>query len=116
MRNRYRLCDQTVTVYHREGTDQITRTVHTRAFLDFRKVVTTDKTGSHEANGFLLVIPGATAAVAVGDKVLLGEGSEVATDAEWRELIPTKVQGLVVVRHVDPKYYRGELVHTEAGG
>ena len=46
----------------------------------------------------------------------MDEGPEVTTDAQWRELIPTKVDGLVVVKHVDPKFYRGELVHTEAGG
>lgn len=115
-RDRYRLCRQTVTVYHRAGTDQITRTVHRRAFLDFRKNLNVNRTGSAEANSFLLVIPGGTAAVAVGDKVMNGEGPEVTTDAQWRDLIPTKVEGLVVVKYVDPKYYRGELVHTEAGG
>ena len=116
MRDRYRMCDQTVTVYHREGTNQITRTVHPRAFLDERKNLNIDKTGSAEANGFLLVIPGGTVACAVGDKVVRGEGPEVTTDAQWRDLIPTKVEGLVVVKHVDAKWYRGDLVHTEAGG
>ena len=115
-RGRYGLCDQTVTVYHRAGVDSITRTVHTRAFLDFRKVRNVERTGDHETSGFLLVIPGSTVPVAVGDKVVLGEGPECSTDAQWRELIPTKVQNLVVVRSVDPKYYRGQLVHTEAGG
>lgn len=116
MRDRYRLCDQTVTVYHREGRDAITRAVFPRAFLDDRKNLNIDKTGSAEANGFLLVIPGGTVACAVGDKVMRGEGPEVTTDAQWRELIPTKVPGVVVVKYVDAKYYRGELVHTEAGG
>lgn len=113
---RYRHCDSTVTVYHREGVDSITRTVHTRAFLDFQKNLNVGRTGSSEANGFLLVIPGDTVPVAVGDKVLLGEGPEVTTDAQWRELIPTKVADLVVVQRVDPKYVHGRLVHTEAGG
>lgn len=116
MRDRYRLCDQTVTVYHREGADQITRTVIGRAFLDNRKNYNVERTGSGEANSFLLVIPGSTVPVAVGDKVMRGEGPEVTTDAQWRELIPTKVPDLVVVRYVDAKYHRGELAHTEAGG
>lgn len=115
-RRRYGLCDQTVTVYHREGTDEITRTVFDRAFLDFRKNLNINKTGSAEANAFLLVIPGSTVACAVGDKVILGEGPEIATDKEWGAFIPTKVPNLVVVKHVDPKYYRGRIVHTEAGG
>ena len=112
---KYSLCDQTVTVYHKEG-DTITRTVHTRAFLDFRKTQTTDKTGSREANSFLLVIPGASQAVFVGDKVLLGEGPEIATAKDWAAFVPVKVPGLVVVDYVDPKYWRGQIVHTEAGG
>lgn len=116
MRRRYRLCDMTVTVYHREGPGQITRTVHRRAFLDFQKNLNVARTGASESNGFLLVIPGPTVPVAVGDKVLLGSGPVVSTDAEWRELVPSKVPNLVVVGYVDPKYYHGALVHTEAGG
>lgn len=111
----YSLCNQTVTVYHKDG-DTYTRTVYDRAFLDFRKTQTTDKTGSKESNSFLLVIPGDTQAVFVGDKVLLGEGPEVSTREEWVALVPVKVLGLVVVDYVDPKYWRGQIVHTEAGG
>ena len=115
-RNRYRLCNQTVTVYHREGAGSITRTVLHRAFLDFQKNLNVARTGAKESNGFLLVVPGPTVPVAVGDQVMLGEGPECADDAAWRELVPSKVPNLVVVGHVDPKWYRGELVHTEAGG
>lgn len=53
----YRLCDQTVTVYHWDGRQTYTRTVYDRAFLDFKKTQNVDKTGSHEVNSFLLVIP-----------------------------------------------------------
>lgn len=112
----YSLCDQTVTVYRRAGAGDIRRTVHERAFLDFRKNLNVERTGSSEASSFLLVIPGDQVPVEVGDKVMLGEGPEVADDAAWRSLIPSKVEGLCVVKHVDPKYYRGRLVHTEAGG
>lgn len=112
----YRLCNQTVTVYHREG-EAYTRTVYDRAFLDFRKTQNVDKTGSKEANSFLLVIPGDTVPVAVGDKVMLGAGPEnITTAAAWASFIPSKVPGLVVVKYVDPKYWDGHLVHTEAGG
>lgn len=111
----YRLCNQTVTVYHKDG-DTYTRTVYERAFLDFRKTQTVDKTGSKEANSFLLVIPGDTQAVFVGDKVLLGVGLEIGTREAWAAFIPSKVPGLVVVSYVDPKYWNGKIVHTEAGG
>ena len=112
----YVLCDQAVTVYHRSGKDAITRTVHASAFLDERKNLNVEKTGASEANAFLLVIPGSTQAVEVGDKVLRGEGPEIETDAAWAALVPAKVAGLVVVKYVDVKRYGGQIVHTEAGG
>ena len=110
----YRLCNQTVTVYHKEG-DKITRTVHSDAFLDFKKTENVDKTGSKEVNSFLLVIPCSEVCVHPGDKVLLGTGEEI-TAARWPSFIPVKVPGLVVVKYVDPKYWSGKLVHVEAGG
>ena len=111
----YSLCNQTVTVYHKDG-DIITRKVYPRAHLDFRKTVTTDKTGSKEANTFLLVIPGSEQAVFAGDKVILGNGPEVTTAKEWATMVPVKVPGLVVVSYVDCKSWNGKIVHTEAGG
>ena len=112
----YSLCTQTVTVYHWDGKDTYTRKVFTDAFLDFKKTQNVDKTGSSEVNGFLLVIPGHSVPVSVGDKVLLGEGPEIATREAWASFIPAKVPGLVVVKYVDPKYWHGYVVHTEAGG
>ena len=112
----YRLCNQTVTVYHQVEPGKYTRTVHKQAYLDFRKNLTVDKTGSKEANSFLLILPGSTQQVFVGDKVLLGVGPEIDTREDWAAYIPSKVNGLVVVSYVDPKYWNGQLVHTEAGG
>lgn len=112
----YALCRQTVTVYHFDGKQGYTRRVFRRAFLDFKKTQSVDKTGSREANAFLLVIPGGEQAVFVGDKVLAGEGPEVSTREEWAALIPAKVPGLAVVQYVDPKFWDGELTHVEAGG
>ena len=110
-----KLCNQTVTIYHKDG-DKFTQATYNNAFLDFRKNQTVDKTGSKEANSFLLVLPGAVQAVFVGDKVLLGIGPEVASREAWAALVPVKVPGLVVVDYVDVKYWRGQIVHTEAGG
>ena len=111
----YGLCNQTVTVYHKDG-DTYTQKVHRRAFLDFRKIQTTDKTGSKEANSFLLVIPGPVQPVFVDDKILLGEGPKIESREAWAAFVPAKVPGLVVVSYVDPKYWNGQLIHTEAGG
>ena len=111
----YRLCNQTVTVYHWDGKQTYTRTVYTRAFFDPKKTQNVDKTGSREANLFLLVIP-MPASVSVGDKILLGEGPEVADRTAWAALIPATVPGLVVAQSVDVKYWRGQAVHVEVGG
>lgn len=113
----YRLCNQTVTIYHRDGKDAYTRLVIEKgAFLDFRKTQDISKTGSTEVNSFLLVIPCSQIPVYVGDKVLHGEGPEVTTREVWAEFIPAKVPGLVVIKYVDPKYWKDRLVHVEAGG
>lgn len=111
----YRMCNQTVTVYHKDG-DKYTRTVYDRAFLDFRKNQTVDKTGSKEANSFLLVLPGNVQTVFVGDKVMMGIGPEITTREDWAAFIPSTTPGLVVVKYADPKYWNAQLVHTEAGG
>lgn len=111
----YRMCNQTVTVYHRDG-DTITCTFYPNAFFEHKKTQNIDKTGSREVNAFLLVIPGNEQTVFVGDKVLRGMGPAISTREEWAALIPAKVPGLGVVSYADPKYWGDELVHTEAGG
>ena len=116
--NDYSLCTQTVSVYHYEN-DEVTKTVYEKAFLDFKKTQNIENTGSTEVNGFLLVIPGDAQACNVGDKVMLGNGVDVPSEsipAWWRSFIPSKVDGLVVVKYVDVKRFGGKIVHTEAGG
>lgn len=111
------LCNQTVTIYHCDGGTTFTRKVIKKgAFLDYKKTQNVDKTGSTEANSFLLVIPCREVPVAVGDKVIHGEGPEITTMEEWAKFIPSMVPGLVVVKYVDQKYWKDKLVHVEAGG
>ena len=112
---RYDLCNQTVTVYHKVDKVYI-RTVYSKAFLDRKKTQSVDKTGSQDANSFLLVIPGNVQTVFVGDKVFEGIGPEISTAEDWRTFIPSTVPQLVVVSYADPKRWNGEIVHTEAGG
>lgn len=114
----YSKCNQTVTIYHNEN-GTITRKVVLRAFFDFRKVQNVDKTGSREANGFLLVIPAfavSSQPVYVGDKVLLGIGPTITTAAEWAAMIPSTTPNMAVVSYVDPKYWKAAIAHWEAGG
>ena len=112
----YGLLYQTVTVYHQGAIGSYTRTVHAGAFFDFKKTQSVDKTGSREANDFLLVVKGDTQTVFVGDKVMHGEGPVIETREDWAQFIPAKVPGLAVVSYADPKYFKGVMVHTEAGG
>lgn len=113
----YRLCNQTVTLYHWNGKETVTRRVIEKgAFLGFKKVQDLSKTGRSEVNSFLLVIPCAESPVFVGDKVLHGEGPELVSRADWAAFIPAKVPGLGVVKYIDPKYWKGRMVHIEAGG
>lgn len=112
----YSLCNQIVTVYHKNETGSYTRTEFKNAFLDFKKTQNVDKTGSRESNTFLLVIPCASQCVFVGDKIISGSGPEIDSADGWAALIPAKVPGLVVVRYVDPKYWNGRICHVEAGG
>lgn len=114
----YRLCDQTITHYH-NADGLITRTVIADAYLDWRKNRNVDKTGSKDANSFLLVIPAdqlPAGGILPLDKVIAGIGPEVTDRAAWGAFIPAAVPGLVVVKYVDPKYLRGRLTHVEAGG
>lgn len=109
------LCQQTVTVYHKDG-DKYIRKVYPKAFLDFKKTQSVDKIGSKEASSFLLVVPGTVQTVFVDDKVYEGIGPEISTAEQWRDFVPAKVPGLVVVKYADCKKWDNATVHTEAGG
>ncbi len=112
----YRLCRDTITVYHKEG-DVYTRTVYKKAFFDYKKVQNVDKLGVREANSALIVIPVKEQPIFKGDKVVYGNCSAVISTAqEWANFIPAKVEGLIVVSYVDAKRWNGEIVHWEAGG
>lgn len=135
----YSKCNQTVTVYHVDktgGAIMYRKTIIAGAFLDFRKNANVEKTGATESNAYLLVIPQGVGGKAfvlpqayaalddktdkytleAGDKVLLGEGADIATSTDWAALLPSNTDGLVMVKYVDPKYWRGEICHVEAGG
>ena len=109
------LCRQTVTVYRKEG-EEYSRTVYSKAFLDHKKTQSVDKIGSKEVNSFLLVVPGGAQAVFVDDKVYEGVGPEISSAEQWRDFVPSKVNGLVVVKYADCKKWDDTIVHTEAGG
>lgn len=105
----YSLCNMTVTVYHREGlTRQVMQGVHYE-FTTRREVVGGI---AQMTRGFLLVVPGARD-IRPGDKVLLGIGPEIA---HWEDLTVETTDTLGLVTSVQPRYYKGNLCHTEVRG
>lgn len=112
----YGLCNQLVTVYHKEEDGTVWRKEYKKAFLEFKKNESIDMTGSSEVNSFLLIIPGEDVELFTGDKAYLGRGPRITGNEEWADFIPAKIKGLVVIKHVDPKYWNGKQIHVEAGG
>lgn len=116
--NDYSLCRQTVTVYrYADGT--VTRTVHRHAYFERKLTGSLSRTGDSEQGTFLLVIPGSKQVVGVGDKVFDGIGPTIPATEQtqwWRSFIPSKVDGLVVVRSVALRRWDGRVTHTEASG
>ncbi|MEE0802068.1 MAG: hypothetical protein U0L91_12490 [Gemmiger sp.] len=118
----YRLCRQTVTLYHADHTARtVTRTVLHGVFLDHRRREVVLESGSEAGSAFLLVIPetsarrGSDYTLQVHDRVLEGEGPDVAYD-DWNKFLPGLVEGLVSVQYLDPKQIGGVPCHLEAGG
>ena len=118
----YRHCDRVVTLYHPDHAARtVTRAVVRGAYLDDKRVSSTDRTGTSAANRFLLILPecharfGVDYTLAPLDKVLLGAGPVVEYDG-WASFIPSAVEHLSVVKYVDEQWFAGARCHVEAGG
>ena len=109
----YPLCDQTVTLYRREG-EKICRQVIYGCYFQFQDRMKTGANGHEYDRPFLLVIPGGTLRVFPGDRVMAGEGPAIDSE-QWARFVPALVGSLVKVGWVKPCYWEGELCHTEAG-
>ena len=105
----YRLCCQTVTVYHRDGSRQ----VYQNAYLDRKRSRRSGSGRTDRETSFTLVIPGAPD-IAPGDKVLAGEGPE--PDEGFAALTPAALSGLGIVETVSQKFWQGQPCHLEARG
>ena len=100
----YSLCEDTVTVYHREGlTRRVLRGVHFEETL--RRAVDTGR--AQDQWGFLLIVPGGSH-IAVGDRLVTGEGPQITC---WAD-----TAGFPTVESVKHCRFRGEICHTEARG
>ncbi len=106
----YSLCDQTVTVYSKDG-DTITRQVMDNAYLSASIRTPAEHYGKSLEKIFQLIIPGEIA-LKPGDRIYAGIGP---TDVQWQAFIPALVPQLYEVGFVKPCYWQAELVHYEAG-
>ena len=101
-----------MTLYRLQDS-QVIRTVVRNCFFQYREALTDTTNGLQHKRPFLLVIPGNTASVMPGDRVICGEGPFV-TAQMWHSFVPALVEGLVQVGCVTPYYLAGRLCHTEA--
>lgn len=108
----YALCDQTVTVYHRQG-DTVQRRVASGCFYRFEDHLTEDENGLRFVRKFLLIQPGPVP-VHPGDRILEGEGPAVTAD-RWDRFLPVTVPGLSEVAYAAPWHWEGRICHWEAG-
>ena len=102
----YSLCDQSVTVYRREG-EEILRQVVENCYLQAEHSQTTDEYGQQRQYRFLLIVPGREQVVFPGDRVTWGIGSKVTA---WQETVD-----MLQIEYAENFYWQGEFCHTEAG-
>jgi hypothetical protein len=102
-----RLCQDTVTVYHREGlTRQVLEGVHWETTFG----ADTDSGFESLENTCLLVVP-YPAQIAPGDKVVAGQGAPITA---WGDI--NAAAGAFTVRTVKYRSLMGRLSHLEARG
>lgn len=134
----YKLCNQTITLYDivRVGADkQYRKTVINGVYFESNKNYTVNKTGLSSANSFTCIIPqnagGKLYVPPIAyqelveitnrytlnpqDRIVLGVCAKefITNDTTWASF---KCDNMVIVKNIDEKHYRGELVHLEVGG
>lgn len=110
----YSLCDQTVTVYRKQG-EEILRQVVQGCYFRLEQQRNVDAMGCHREKAFLLIMPGENQRVFAGDRVMEGVGPEVSPEM-WRQFIPALVPGLAEVGYATPYCWESRVCHVEAGG
>lgn len=106
----YSLCDQTVTLYRKEG-EKITRQVAENCHLSRNISTSTENYGKSLEKKFRLIIPG-DRPICCGDRVFDGIGPETA---DWQTFVPALVPELYEVSSAKPCFWGGEIAHWEAG-
>ncbi len=142
MQQLYRLCEQTVTVYHAiyhpNGNFECEQRLLQGVYFDSTDNRDTTTSGTRLERGFLLVVPNTAPrplwmepiafdrlpavqrqpfyTLQPGDKILYGQGPTVETRVQWANLVPQTHDGLVTVRCVDAKWFRNAVCHVECEG
>lgn len=106
----YSLCNQTVTLYRKEGT-QVRRRVIPNAYLSAKISTPAEAYGKSMEKKFLLIIPG-DVSLCCGDRIYAGKGPE---DVNWQRFVPAAEPALFEAGFVKPCFWEGEIVHWEAG-
>ncbi len=109
----YALCDQTVTIYHKQG-GSVLRQVVEGCFYTWEEVQEEDEYGVRRETKCLLILPGDTYRVFIGDRVYNGIGPEIGI-GDWAAFLPVTVTGLSEINYVMPCYWEGAVCHMEAG-
>lgn len=109
----YPLCRETVTVY-RKGAGGVSRQVINGCYFEKSRVRQENALGFGWENRFLLILPGETQSVFVGDKVYFGIGPEVTVE-QWAQFCPASYEEVGEVAYATPCFRNGRLCHTEAG-
>ena len=100
----YSLCQDTVTVYRREG---LTRRVLEKVHLEETQRQTQDVGRETRETGFLLIVPGG-ADILPGDRIYGGYKPHIQS---WAD-----TAGFATVESVKHCRFRGKVCHTEARG
>ena len=106
----YPLCCQQATLY-RKTPEGVLRQVLEGCFLRWQDTLSDGENGPRFQRKFLLIVPGA-ADIRPGDRVIEGDGAEVA---DWDSFLPVTVPGLCQVQYAMAHKWQGQVCHVEAG-
>ncbi|MBR4108730.1 MAG: hypothetical protein IKK41_00170 [Oscillospiraceae bacterium] len=109
----YSLCDQTVTVYRKQG-DQILRQVADGCYYTWQEKQEGDERGTRRETVCQLILPGDGVQIHIGDRIYDGIGPEIGIE-DWGAFLPVRFPGLAEINYVTPCYWEGAVCHIEAG-
>ena len=107
----YGLCQQTVTVYRKQG-ENITRKVVDTCYFSQTMGTPMEHYGKSMEKKFLLIIPGNDTPLQPGNRVFAGVGP---VEVDWQSFLPTTTPELFTVAFAQPCYWENSVSHWEAG-